>query len=42
MVVKTGAELVKFLRNSGTNEEAKPILEFFIALLHVIPSCHLS
>jgi phospholipid-transporting ATPase len=36
MVVKTGAELVKFLRNSGTNEEAKPILEFFIAL----PACN--
>jgi phospholipid-transporting ATPase len=41
MVVKIGIELVKLLRNSGTNEEqalslfctiAKPVLEFFIAL----------
>jgi phospholipid-transporting ATPase len=32
MAVKTDAQLVKLLRNSGTNEEAKPVLEFFIAL----------
>jgi phospholipid-transporting ATPase len=32
MAVKADVELVKLLRNSGTNQEAKPILEFFIAL----------
>jgi phospholipid-transporting ATPase len=29
----TKAELVKLLSNSGTNEEAKLVLEFFIALV---------
>jgi phospholipid-transporting ATPase len=32
MAVKADVELVKLLRNSGTNQEVKPILEFFIAL----------
>jgi phospholipid-transporting ATPase len=32
MAVKTDAQLVKLLRNSGTNEEAKPVLEFFVSL----------
>jgi hypothetical protein len=40
MIVKTDVELVKLLRNSGTNEEVKHILEFSIALLPVIPLCH--
>jgi phospholipid-transporting ATPase len=32
MAVKMDAELVKLLRNSGTNEEMKHVLEVFIAL----------
>ncbi|KAJ1283330.1 hypothetical protein BS78_03G120100 [Paspalum vaginatum] len=32
MAVKTDPQLVKLLRDSGTNEEAKHVLEFFIVL----------
>jgi phospholipid-transporting ATPase len=32
MAVKIDPQLVKLSCNGGTNEEAKPILEFFIAL----------
>ncbi|CAL4964168.1 unnamed protein product [Urochloa decumbens] len=32
MAVKTDAQLVKLLRDSGKNEEAKLVLEFFLAL----------